>query len=111
MKIAVLGCGPAGMMAAAGAVEAALDYEGGDIAIFSRKRKSELFGAQYLHKPIPWATPPKEVTVDYRIIGEPADYKRKVYGNGWLGAVSPEDLQEPHPGWDIRETYDNLWRA
>jgi hypothetical protein len=111
MRIAVLGCGPAGLMAAEGATEAALEYEGGEIAIFSRKRKSELFGAQYLHQPIPYASPPTSIAVDYRVVGEAAAYKRKVYGNAWYGSVSPEDLLGSHEGWDIRETYDNIWRA
>lgn len=113
MKIAVLGCGPAGLMAAHGAIESALRVGDmtGEITIFSRKAKSPMYGAQYLHRPIPGIEIPEPNgrSIEYRMIGETSDYRRKVYGQGWLGAVSPEDLEGLHTGWDIRATYDQLW--
>lgn len=105
MKVLVLGCGPAGLMAAHGARNA-----GADVAIFSKRRKSPLYGAQYLHAPIPGVTDREDrVTVDYLIQGSPEGYRSKVYGPMWDGTVSPEDLGEPHSAWDIRSTYDRLW--
>lgn len=108
MKVAVLGCGPAGLMAAHGVVMAS---EGADfdLGIFSHKRKSDLFGAQYLHEPIPGVTEGDPVVIDYRVSGSAYEYKRKVYGDRWDGRVSPEDFTEAHRAWDIRGTYDNLW--
>jgi hypothetical protein len=105
VKVAVLGCGPAGLMAAHGARNA-----GAHVAIYSERRKSPLYGAQYLHAPIPGVTDLEDrVIVDYRIQGSPEKYRSKVYGPMWDGTVSPEDLSENHEAWDIRATYDRLW--
>ena len=114
MKVVVLGCGPAGLMAA----HAVLVAHGGyaptlqsktQVAILSRKRKSDLYGAQYLHNPIPGVPVGAPVTVDYMTMGTPEQYRRKVYGMLWDGTVSPEDLAQQHFAWDIRATYDWLW--
>lgn len=110
MKVAILGCGPAGLMAAhAVSMEAALHVQKVDLAIFSRKRPSQLFGAQYLHKPIPGATTGGAREVNYHLQGSVDGYRRKVYGPLWDGTVSPEDLTERHSAWDIRATYKQLW--
>lgn len=105
MSIAVLGCGPAGLMAAH-----AVAQSGVEPVIYSRKQKSPLYGAQYLHAPIPGVTDRDDaVTVEYLTRGTPEDYRRKVYGRTWDGTVSPEDLSEMHTAWDIRSTYEALW--
>lgn len=112
MKVLVLGCGPAGLMAAQGVVDANIANGGlGDvqISIVSRKVPSQLFGAQYLHRPIPGATPTGPITVSYQLRGNVDDYRRKVYGSMWTGTVSPEDLMDEHQAWDIRGTYRFLW--
>lgn len=107
MKVAILGAGPAGLMAAHGVMSA---DPSAFISIFSKKTKSALFGAQYLHAPIPGMSPVESRTIDYRLQGGSSDdYRRKVYGQKWEGSVSPEDLAESHEGWDIRATYDRLW--
>jgi hypothetical protein len=83
---------------------------GGMPRIFSKKRPSRLFGAQYLHKPITGVTDEaKHVTVEYLLRGTPEDYRRRVYGQSWDGKVSPEDYGEDHQAWDIRETYSRLY--
>lgn len=105
MRVAILGCGPAGLMAAHAVVES-----GEEPHIYSRKIKSPLYGAQYLHAPIPGITDrDAHVGVDYLLRGSVEDYRSKVYGKQWDGNVSPEDLSDPHQAWDIRETYDRLW--
>jgi hypothetical protein len=103
-KVLILGCGPAGLMAAAAAKEA-----GFDPMIVSKKRKSEMYGAQYLHAQIPGYSPDMSFDVNYTLFGTAEEYRRKVYGNDARVTVSPEDLPEDHEGWDIRETYNNLW--
>lgn len=113
MRIAVLGSGPAGLMSAAAALNATNDSTGGSLNIFSSNGKSSLYGAQYLHRPIPVYTPndypnAKRV-INYVLFGEPDEYRRKVYGPMWDGSVSPEDLEETHYAWDLRATYDRLW--
>lgn len=107
MKVTILGCGPAGLMAAHGALETALDVA--DVDIISKARKSWMFGAQYLHEPIPGVPCGDPVTVSYRLQGDSRDYGRKVYGSMWDGSVSPEDLSAEHPAWDIRAAYNWLW--
>lgn len=112
MKVLVLGSGPAGLMAAQGVYDAhqAGSREDLSMMIVSLGKKSELYGAQYLHEPIPNITPREDsVVIGYRLQGSSEDYRRKVYGRNWGGTVSPEDLEEEHRAWDIRLTYDILW--
>ena len=107
-SVAILGCGPAGML-----VAHAAHLKGWDFKIYSRKQKSPLFGAQYLHEPIPEITgqcyEDGAVMLNYRIDGSPTAYRHKVYGENWDGTVSPEDFLEEHYAWDIRTAYDKLW--
>jgi len=108
-RIAVLGCGPAGLLAA----HAVKMTTGSDPIIVSNDRISPLYGAQYLHKPIPgtesWAT--RGRLVRYELRGTSAEYRSKVYGNKAEDErVSPEDLIGEHYAWDIRSTYLDLYR-
>lgn len=104
MKVLVLGCGPAGLMAAHAF---AINFH--DVLIYSKRRKSEMFGAQYLHAPIPGMTEGAGRSITYRLDGSVDGYRRKVYGPESRVQVSPEDLIGKHTGYDIRRTYDNLW--
>lgn len=108
MRVAILGCGPAGLIAAH-AIETEVPMA--DIRIFSKRRKSELFGAQYLHEPIPNINTREPVLISYRIEGSSEGYRSKVYGDKWVSSVSPEDLAGDHYAWDLRETYNLLWEA
>lgn len=103
MRAIVLGCGPAGLMATH-----ALASKDHDVMVFSKKRKSEMYGAQYLHMPIPGMTEKPGRNIYYDLRGSVEGYREKVYGNRQV-KVSPEDLSADHVGWDIRSTYDNLW--
>lgn len=107
-SVAILGCGPAGLLVAHAAKLCGWDFE-----IYSKKQKSQLFGAQYLHEPIPeiTGTDPEDgaVMLRYRIDGGVTGYRHKVYGATWDGTVSPEDYLEEHHAWDIRSAYDKLW--
>lgn len=105
-SVAILGCGPSGMMAVQAAV-----LSGWNFRIYSRKVKSELHGAQYLHQPIPGLPCGSPKLVRYHLRGTPEDYRRKVYGDAWDGTVSPEDFEEHHYAWDLREAYDHLWET
>lgn len=104
MKILILGCGPAGMIAAHAAVK-----RGHDVSIASKPRKSRMNGAQYLHAPIPDANKKPSFVINYQLAGEVAGYRDKVYGPMSNVEVSPESLVGQHPAWDIREAYDWLW--
>lgn len=106
MKVLILGCGPAGLLAA----HAAAVVGKADVTILSEKKRSPLFGCQYLHSPIP-GLDLHSTMVKYEMRGTPEDYAQKVY-SGTLppGArVSPEALPRTHRAWDIRQAYDYLW--
>lgn len=105
-SVAILGCGPSGLMVAHAAAMAGWDFR-----VYSKKRKSRLFGAQYLHEPIPGMTTEPGTIVQYILEGTPEEYRRKVYGEGWDGTVSPEDMTETHYAWDIRACYDKMYSA
>lgn len=105
-SVAIFGCGPSGLMAAHAAEMLGWNFE-----VFSKKRKSFLFGSQYLHKPIPGMTECHAAVVEYHLEGTPQEYRRKVYGESWDGTVSPEDLENDHYAWDIRQTYDKMYDA
>lgn len=104
MRTYILGCGPAGLAAAHAAAEA-----GEDVYVLSKKRKSYMFGAQYLHAPIPGISSGNPVIVKYTLRGTTEDYRRKVYGERYDGTVSPEDLPTYHDAWDLRSAYDQMW--
>lgn len=110
LTAAVLGCGPTGLLTAHGLVTGA-EERGIDLKllIFSAKRKSELYGCQYLHKPIPGLRLPWE-RVQYKLVGSIDGYRRKVYGDEEDVAVSPELLETSHTAYDIRAAYDQLWK-
>lgn len=100
-RAAVFGCGPAGMFATHAFIQA-----GWDVTIFSNKRRSEMFGAQYLHKPIPGLagfTSPSDL--DYTVRGTDEQYSAKVYGDKPPPFVSPARLEGMHEVWDIRSAY------
>jgi len=106
--VAILGCGPAGLL-----VAHAANLQGWSFHIYSKKQKSPIFGAQYLHEPIPGVTgtDPEDgaVMLSYRLRGTPESYRHKVYGPSWDGNTSPEDYEGDHYAWDLRGAYDKLW--
>lgn len=104
LRVAILGSGPAGLIAAHAAM-----LMGTEQYVFSMGGKSDLFGAQYLHAPIPGLYQPPGKMIRYSLNSTSEEYRRKVYGDNWEGSVSPEDLESEHFGWDIRTAYDELW--
>jgi hypothetical protein len=103
---AVLGCGPAGLFAAHAMVE-----NGWSVRVFSKARQSHMYGAQYLHAPVPGLTPEEEEPelVMYELRGNASGYREKVYGSIPV-KVSPEALTMRHDAWDIRAAYDMAWK-
>jgi hypothetical protein len=107
MFIAILGCGPSGLVAAHAAVS-----QGAQISIFSRPEPSPIYGAQYLHQPIPDLDTPstKEFRViRYRMKGDPEAYLKKVYSRSWDGTISDDLRDQAHVAWDLRGAYAELW--
>jgi hypothetical protein len=101
----VLGCGPAGLISA----YAAQREFNADVIVLSVKRKSDLFGCQYLHWPLPGISDDRAgMKVEYRLRGTEEEYRRKVYGS-YTPPVSPQQYIGDHMAWDLRYAYDRLW--
>lgn len=109
LRAAVLGCGPAGLLAAHGLARGA-EWLGlkADVKVFSQKRKSPLYGCQYLHDSIP-GLGLRSQQVRYTLAGPIDGYRLKVYGTAEDVSVSPGLLDADHRAWDIRQAYDRLW--
>lgn len=106
MNVLVLGCGPAGLMAAHAAATA-----GAEVRIVSKKEKSFIGGAQYLHLPIPGVNEVEpEDFINVRKIGTQEDYALKIYGDPDR-RTSWDDYEHGDVigAWDLRRTYDILW--
>lgn len=107
LKVGVLGCGPTGLFA----VHALVQRGYGNVSILSRKRRSEMFGAQYLHEPIPGLTEERDRhPITYLLHGSPAQYAEKVYGKGFDPSfTSPVVLPKDQVAYDIRAAYYKAW--
>jgi hypothetical protein len=102
--VAILGSGPAALFAAQAV------YDAGHIVnIYARGERSPLYGAQYLHQPIPGLDCGRPETISYILKGTFDGYRRKVYGDGATIQVSPEALAPNHEAWDIRAAYAQAW--
>jgi len=112
---AVLGVGPAGLMAAH-----ALAMSGKPVSLFSKPdasgniAKSRLGGAQFLHDPIPGIHNDEEpdTIITYYCVGDADGYRRKVYGSDpSIPFVSMEGRYtgQEQNAWNLIGTYDALW--
>lgn len=105
MKVLVLGCGPAGMIAAHAAA-----LNGAEVEIWSRKRESIIYGNQYLHEPIPEISPPDpEAHLEHIFLGDPDVYAEKIYGEPGTDTYWQKAEGTNPPIWDLRSAYRKLW--
>lgn len=115
--IAILGTGPAGLMAAH-----ACSLSGRPFSLFSvpgqdgAVHPSRIGGAQFIHKPVPLLVeeenPDFEVT--YELRGTKEGYEEKVYGyNPWVPFVSYSNVSngEVQPAWNLRRIYYAMWEV
>lgn len=108
--VAILGCGPAGLLAAVAARRAKRK-----VVILSMKKKSPIGGAQYLHRAIPGLTETEPTAwVKHRVRGDALIYLAKAYGDG----AQPDFVSFQHvadgmaqPAWNLRKAYDQLWEV
>lgn len=106
--IAILGAGPAGLLAAHACSMAERPF-----AIFSHPQKSRLGGAQFLHTPIPGLTSDEpDAMLTYHTMGNADYYRHKVYGSNphvpFVSMAFVEDGQQV-PAWSLRDLYERLW--
>lgn len=105
MNVAILGCGPAGLIAAHSAVTL-----GHDVVILSRRVRSETFGAMYLHEPIPAISQGKpEMMIEVSKTGTKWGYAESVYGNREAPVSWDKFEPGPTPGWNLKTAYAELW--
>lgn len=104
-EVAVLGCGPAGLLAAL-----AVEQAGHTPVIYSRKIKSKMPGAQFLHVPIPEITAAEpDGTVNFLKVGPKHGYALKVYGDRSAPTSWDEFPRGEQPIWSMGEAYSRLW--
>lgn len=104
MKAAVLGYGPAGLIAA----KVLLD-NGYDVDVIGAGGKSVIGGAQYLHENImnPHNTEP-EGYIDFVKMGERDVYAQKIYPEAATD-VSWDHYEGRQAAWALGPVYDQLW--
>jgi hypothetical protein len=104
-QVAILGCGPAGLM-----VGHACRMMGHQATVYSNKHKSPMLGAQYLHQIIPGIPHSRSLKLSYILEGTIEDYRDKIYGDAEADiTVSPEQFVGIHESWSLREAYNWLW--
>lgn len=105
IRVAVLGCGPAGLLAAHAVVQAGMTP-----TIFSRKLKSEIGGAQYLHREIPGVEAGDPFDIHYIYWGHEHVYADKVYGPGMPHrSTSWKKHNRVSQAWSMQQAYEHLW--
>jgi hypothetical protein len=105
--IAILGTGPAGLLAAHACEVSRCPY-----VLFGLGAKSILGGAQFLHRAIPGINDnDPDVTLRYLMAGDPRSYQAKVYGTEDVPFTSAARIHsgEEVPAWSLSNTYNQLW--
>jgi hypothetical protein len=102
MNVAVLGCGPSGLLAA----HAARKVVGEDVTLLSMKSRSPILGGQYLHIEVPGITG-EASHVTYLKMGDTEGYSQKVYGRPDVPCFRFPAGE--YPAWSLTEAYNNLW--
>lgn len=104
MRVAIIGCGPAGLAAAHAA-----HGLGAGVTIFSPGIKSPQRGPLVLQRPIPGITTDHPQYIRQLVIGGSIlDYRLKLYGDVNIG-IQGDMLREGYHCWNHIETYDALW--
>jgi hypothetical protein len=105
-RVAVLGCGPAGLLAAHAVALAGHE----PLIISARAVKSEIPGAVYLHKPIPDLTSnDPDAMIQFVKRGTREGYAYKVYGSRYADCSWDRFDEGEQPAWVLQSVYDDLW--
>jgi hypothetical protein len=104
--VAILGSGPAALAAAH-----AVGLRGLPVAVISMGERSRLGGAQFLHRALPEVcTEEPEFTITYRVHGDEAGYRKKVYGDQPAPFVSFKNVHDGQEEgvWSLQRAYDQM---
>jgi hypothetical protein len=106
MKVAVIGCGPAGLAAAHAAYGL-----GASVTIVSPEVESPQRGPLILQRPIPAITTDHPYGYIRQIVigGSILDYRYKLYGDINI-SIQGNILREGYHGWNHIEAYQKLWK-
>lgn len=105
MEVLILGCGPAGLIAAQAA-----DAAGATVSIASKRTKSVMPGAQFIHEPIPGLVGEQGArTITFEKIGTREGYAAKVYGSPDAPCSWDEFPEGEVVAYPIGAIYDRLW--
>lgn len=106
MRIAILGCGPAGLIAAQTARE-----HGASVKVFSKGAvPSYIAGTQYLHSRVPGVNDRQpDGYIKVRKLGTREGYAEKVYGYPEAPVSWDKYEEKEYPAWDMRALYERLW--
>ena len=105
--VCVIGCGPAGLLAAHAARRAGLTF----FILAPEVQPSFIAGAQYLHTPIPDLTEGMwSFELEYVRLGDADTYARKIYGHRVSAeATSWSRFPDRVQAWSMQRIYDRLW--
>lgn len=105
MRVAVIGCGPAGLAASHAAVGL-----GADVTVYAPKRKTPQRGPVLMQRALPGInTDQPDGYIKQTVIGGSIlDYRLKLYGDVNI-AINGDILQPGYPAWRVTTTYDALW--
>lgn len=105
VKVAVIGCGPAGLAAAHAAAG-----RGCEVQIFAPKLKTPQNGPLLMQRPLPGInTSHPDGTIHQIVInGSILGYRYKLYGDINIG-INGDILVPSYPAWRHTETYTALW--
>jgi len=105
MKAMILGCGPAGLLAAH-----ACSLKGIDVEIYSIEKPSKIYGAQFLQQAIPDITDGEpDGHIVFNKVGTRQGYATQVYGRPDAPCSWDEYEEGLQPAWHLRSVYDDLW--
>jgi hypothetical protein len=106
MNVVVLGCGPAGLLAAEAAQQ-----RGHKVSIFSQSAEpSPMGGSQYIHEPIDGVTSPDpDGVINFHKLGTGQEYAEKVYGDKFAPTSWSVFPEGEFPCWNMARAYSMLF--
>jgi hypothetical protein len=105
-EVAIIGCGPAGLLAAHAVVQA-----GHTPHVYSdTARPSPVTGGVYLHTSVPGISNGRpDGLIKFSKLGDGEVYATKVYGHAQARTSWQRLQQGNHPAWALRPVYAALW--